>query len=105
MKRAPLRGVTIQRPVVPFTSACAKNSILRSKSSTDAVIDRRRAVSGTRNAAHMMASPTTRSQSNAPSLRLADPGATQHLGWEGNVAPHVGGSTYIDVIRNTFSQG
>ena len=39
-KRAPFRGVTIQRPVVPFTSACAKNSILRSKSSTELAVER-----------------------------------------------------------------
>ena len=32
--RAPLRGVTIHRPSLPCASACAKSSILRSKSST-----------------------------------------------------------------------
>ena len=104
MKRAPFLGVTIQRPVVPFTSACAKNSILRSKSSTDADIDRRRFASGISATAHMMPRAARSSQSNAPSLRPVVPGATQHLGWDGNVAPHVGGSTYIDVIRRTFSQ-
>ena len=104
-KRAPFRGVTIQRPVVPFTSACAKNSILRSKSSTELAVERRRDVRGIKNAAHMMPRAARSSQSNAPSLRSVVPGSTQHLGWDGTVAPHVGVLNHIDVIRRTFSQG
>src|SRR6476659_1351751 len=96
-KRTPLRGVTIQRPVVPCTSAFATSSILRSKSSTLRLSDRLRPI-GMRNAAHMMTkTPSSNHCMGQPPVRRS-PDATQHLGWTGTVAPHVVPEKHIDVI-------
>src|SRR5207249_8677204 len=95
--RTPLRGVTIQRPVVPCTSAFAKSSILCSKSITDRASERF-LPRGTKKATHMMpnAARSIHSTSQPPGRQA--PVVTQHLGWDGTVAPHLVLGKHIDVI-------
>src|SRR3954454_2240016 len=100
-KRTPLRGVTIQRPVVPCTSAFAKSSILRSKSSTLLLSDRLRPA-GIRNAAHMMTKTPSGNHCMGQPPVCRSPDTTQHLGWTGTVAPHVVHVKHIDVIFPTM---
>src|SRR3954454_13114515 len=100
-KRTPLRGGTIQRPFVPCTSAFAKSSILRSKSSTLLLSDRLRPA-GIKNAAHMMTkTPSSNHCTGQPPVRRF-PDPTQHLGWAGTVAPHVVLEKHIGVIFPTM---
>src|SRR5436190_4581964 len=95
--RTPLRGVTIQRPVVPCTSAFAKSSILCSKSITDRASERF-LPRGTKKATHMMPNaPRSIHSTSQPPGRLASV-VTQHLGWDGTVAPHLVLGKHIDVI-------
>ena len=59
---------------------------------------------GTKNATHMMPN-AGEEQPIQPSLPWGRGHATpQHLGWAGTLAPHLGSSNHIDVIRRTFSQ-
>ena len=60
---------------------------------------------GSRNASHMMPNAASTSQSTWPAPCLSILGATQHLGWEGTVAPTYCALNHIHVIcENLFTK-
>src|SRR4029453_11927994 len=81
------------------TSAWANSSILRSKSWTVRASDRARLRPiGTRNAAHMMQRSVSSNHCTTQPPACRSPVPTQHLGWDGTVAPHLVPMKHIDVI-------